>query len=81
MNFNPASYPAIFYILTVWSLLWKGVALWRASKSGQRNWFIAMLILNTMGILEIVYLFRFAKERLSFSEIKTWRIIPEKSRR
>ena len=34
----------------------KGFALWHAAKHNQRWWFIALLIINTLGILEIVYL-------------------------
>lgn len=63
---------AIAYILSVWQLIWKGIALWRASKNNQRNWFIAMLVLNTVGILELVYLFRFSKKRMTVDEIKHW---------
>ncbi|HUQ85039.1 MAG TPA: DUF5652 family protein [Candidatus Limnocylindrales bacterium] len=59
-----------FYSLYFWALFWKGLALWKASKSKQRNWFIVILILNTVGILEIVYLFCFAKTRMHLTEIK-----------
>ncbi|HVA96231.1 MAG TPA: DUF5652 family protein [Candidatus Acidoferrales bacterium] len=65
----------VLYILFLWSLFWKGIALWRASQLKQRNWFVVMLVLNTIGILEIVYLFRFAKNRLTFDEMKTWKKI------
>lgn len=66
-----------FYILLLyaWSLIWKGIAMWKASKGNQRNWFIAILVLNTIGILEIIYLFFFAKQKLttkSFSSLKFW---------
>ena len=65
---------AIFYILLIWGVAWKGLALWKASKLSQKNWFIAILILNglTMGILEIIYLFRFAKQKLKLNELKIW---------
>jgi len=63
----------LIYILFIWSIFWKGIALWRASQLKQRNWFVVMLILNTVGILEIVYLFRFAKKRLTFDEMKAWK--------
>ncbi len=54
----------VLLILFVWSLIWKGFALWRAARLSQQNWFIAILVLNTAGILEIVYLFWFARERV-----------------
>lgn len=62
----------LVYVLTIWSLIWKGIALWRAAKLGQRNWYIVILVLNTIGILDIIYLFRFAKHRLTIKEIKDW---------
>ncbi|MBI2443372.1 MAG: hypothetical protein HYV40_05730 [Candidatus Levybacteria bacterium] len=62
----------VFIVLFAWSLLWKGIALWRASKYDQRNWFIVLLVVNTAGILEIIYLFRFAKKRLQLHELRFW---------
>lgn len=59
-------------VITVWSTLLKGIALWRAANLKQRNWFIVMLIVNTIGILELVYLFRFASKRLTVKEVKSW---------
>ena len=51
----------LFILLMVWSLFWKGVALWHSGRRGQPWWFVILLILNTCGILEIVYLFGVAK--------------------
>jgi hypothetical protein len=48
-------------LLIVWSLFWKGLALWHAGRRGQPWWFVIMLIVNTFGILEIIYLFGVAK--------------------
>ena len=77
MEFASQSYPVLFFIISIWTLFWKGIALWRAAMLKQRNWFIAMLILNTMGILEIVYLFRFAENKLTIDEMRRWRITPK----
>ncbi|MBM3206469.1 MAG: hypothetical protein FJZ43_02520 [Candidatus Staskawiczbacteria bacterium] len=52
----------IIMALSMWSLIWKGFALWKASRNSQRNWFVAMLILNTLGILEIIYIFYLQKK-------------------
>ncbi|MGA2911254.1 MAG: DUF5652 family protein [Candidatus Levyibacteriota bacterium] len=62
----------LFFILYLWSLLWKGLALWRAAQLKQRNWFVGILILNTVGILEIVYLFFFATKKMKLEELKFW---------
>lgn len=77
MNFGPTipfGQALIIYFVTTWILIWKGIALWRAAQSHQRNWFIVMLVLNldTLGILEIIYLFRFAKKRLTLKDIQHW---------
>ncbi len=45
-----------FVVLVVWSLFWKGLVLWRAAKLNQKVWYVIILILNTLGILEIIYL-------------------------
>lgn len=44
-----------------WSLVWKGLALWRAGRRGEGAWFVVLLVLNTLGILEIIYYFLIAK--------------------
>jgi hypothetical protein len=51
----------IIGILIIWELIWKGLALWKAGRNNQPRWFVAMLIINTVGILEIVYLKFFQK--------------------
>ena len=48
-------------VLLVWSTTWKGIALWHAAKRGEKWWFIALLVLNTVGVLEILYLLFVAK--------------------
>jgi len=42
--------------LVVWEAVWKGIGLWKAARNSQRNWFIALLLLNTACILPIVYI-------------------------
>lgn len=63
----------VMYIIMIWSIVWKGLALWRSAKNDQRNWFLIMLIINTVGLLEIIYLFGFAKKKLTFKELAFWK--------
>lgn len=49
---------AIFSFVIVVIVL-KGFALWYSARGGQKWWFIALLIINTLGILEIIYLLFF----------------------
>jgi hypothetical protein len=53
----------IFVILAVWELIWKGIALWKCGRNNQLVWFILILILNTAGILPIIYLIFFQKKK------------------
>ena len=52
----------IFLLIIFWTLPWKAVALWRASHNNQKIWFIALLVFNTLAILEIIYIFYFSKK-------------------
>jgi hypothetical protein len=52
----------IFVILiAIWTLFWKGLALWHAARKKNQVWFVVLLLINTVGILEIIYLFFVAK--------------------
>lgn len=55
--------PYILSIIIVWSMFWKGWALWRAGNKKEKLWFIALFIVNTLGILEIIYLFLISKQK------------------
>lgn len=52
----------LFYLIVAWSLIWKGFALWRAAKNDSKVWYVVLLVLNTVGILEILYYFIFSKK-------------------
>ncbi len=52
---------ALIIILALWELIWKGIALWKAARNEQKYWFIAILIINSAGILPILYIFVFQK--------------------
>jgi len=52
----------IIIVSIVWVLPWKGYALWTASHRSDKKWFIALLILNTFAILEILYIFYVVKK-------------------
>jgi len=56
-----------FLALFAWSLVWKGLALWKAAQKGSKPWFIAFLIVNTLGILEILYYYVFSEPRTKSS--------------
>lgn len=47
---------ALLVAVVLWEFLWKGFALWRAAKLNQSVWFVLIMIINTVGILPIMYL-------------------------
>lgn len=53
--------PIFSTLLAIWVLPWKGVALWKASRRNDKIWFVALLVINTLGILEILYIFVFSR--------------------
>lgn len=50
-------------ILGIWTVVWKGLALWKSARKSQPIWFIVFLVINTLGILEILYIFLFSKTK------------------
>lgn len=65
-----SSHQWIIPVAIVWTLFWKGIALWKAARNRSPAWFVAILILNTLGILEIVYILIFSKKNAEVEEKK-----------
>jgi len=49
--------------LVSWEFVCKGIALWRAAKNNQKSWFIGLLITNSLGIIPLIYLRFFQRQR------------------
>ena len=49
-------------LLALWTLPWKAWALWLAARRGDFWWFIVFMLVNLVGILEIIYIFLIAKQ-------------------
>jgi hypothetical protein len=65
-------------IISIWTLIWKGFGLWKASKKNHIVWFVIFLVFNTLGILEILYLFIFSK--MSLKKNKSTESVKEKTK-
>ncbi len=55
--------PWLIIVFALWTLPWKAVALWRSARQDQKWWFITLLVINTVGLLEILYIFVFGKKK------------------
>ncbi len=53
----------LFLLLIVWEAVWKGIALWKTGRKNRLVWFICIFVINTVGILPIVYLVFFDKKK------------------
>jgi hypothetical protein len=51
----------VIIVMTLVTLPLKAVALWRAARAEQKGWYIALMLINTLGLLDLTYLFYFAK--------------------
>ncbi len=58
-----AGMTTLLIAIIVWTLLWKGLAMWRAARNGAKIWFIILLLVNTVGILDIIYYFYVYKKK------------------
>ncbi len=51
----------ILLLIIAWNMAWKGMSMWRAARLKDKTWFITLLLVNTLGILDILYLQFFSK--------------------
>jgi len=57
-----AENPLVFFLIMAWVIFWKGLALWKASRLSHKWWFVIILIANTLGVLEIIYIYFVARK-------------------
>lgn len=48
--------------MVIWEVIWKGIGMWKAGQNKQLRWFVAILIINTAGLLPIIYIVWFQKK-------------------
>ena len=51
----------LLMIILIWTIVWKLLALWKSARNNHIVWFIVLAVINTIGILEILYIYVFAK--------------------
>lgn len=63
MNIDSLMANPFFILLLIWDLVWKGLGLWKAAKNNSKYWFVAMLVINSAGLIPIIYLYFFQKKK------------------
>jgi len=53
----------LVFILLIWDIVWKSIGMWKSARHNQLFWFIAIVIFNTVGILPIVYILYYQKNK------------------
>ena len=61
------NYYLLLTVLIFWCLPWKAIALWKAARNNHKIWFIILFLLNTLAVLDIIYILVFRKKK---SDIK-----------
>ena len=46
----------VLILLAIWDTVWKLIGLWKSARNGHLIWFVFIAILNTVGILPIIYI-------------------------
>lgn len=55
----------VFFAALIWALSWKAIALWRAARENRPGWFTAIFLIQSLGLLEITYIFLFSGKEKS----------------
>jgi len=56
--------PYLLFVIVVWTLVWKAFSLWKSARKNQPVWFIVLLLVNTLGILEMLYIYIFSEMKI-----------------
>jgi sorbitol-specific phosphotransferase system component IIC len=52
----------IIITLFIWDGIWKLIAMWKAGRNNHLAWFICIALINTIGILPIIYILMHRKK-------------------
>ena len=55
----------LLIFLVIWELLWEIIAMWKAARNNEMAWFICIALINTLGILPIIYIIKDRKKKSS----------------
>jgi hypothetical protein len=72
----PLQFQILIIFIAIWTLFWKGFGLWRSARNEQKVWFMVFFLtsfVNIMGLLEIIYLFGFAKKKMTLNDLAFWK--------
>ena len=64
-NLTPENVLVLLFgaLLLIWSLIWKALALYKSAHKGDVKWFVVLFLVQTLGILDIIYFYYLSKEK------------------
>ena len=68
-------------IVATWTLVWKGLSLWKASQKKQAIIFILLLVINDFGIIELLYFFWLSKIGQAKPKADDRKVVKQKSKK
>ena len=52
----------LLVVIFIWSAVWKLMSLWKSARKEHLVWFIVLALFNSVGILEILYIYIFSEK-------------------
>ncbi len=46
----------VILVLVIWEIAWKTIGMWKSARNNDLAWFIVIALINTVGILPIIYI-------------------------
>ena len=62
---NIIIYIAVISVITIWDSVWKLTAAYRAANNKHKYWFVFLLMVNSIGILPIIYFMKHKRRTLN----------------
>lgn len=62
---NIIIYIAVILVITIWDSVWKLTAAYRAANNQHKYWFVFLLMINSIGILPIIYFIKHKRRSLN----------------
>ena len=56
MMYRFGGFLGLIFLFAILDIVLKGFALWRSARREEKGWFIALLVVNSLGILPAIYL-------------------------
>jgi len=53
---------SLIIILILWDTVWKAIAMWKSARNNHLVWFLCITIINSIGILPIIYILTHRKQ-------------------